>query len=251
MREKLIYKLKATSIHLLISLLIFAGILYLIFFQWYPEPFFTAQGGWQGIQLMAVVDLVLGPSLTFIVFNHLKKRKEIILDLTLIALVQFTALAWGGYSVYMQRPIALVHWGDTFYTVTCDDYSSQEIEAPDFSMFSQHIPPLIFARPVRNELEYEQFIQLSEKSVPAYAQIALYQSIEDNLSSIFAGQLDIEEVMANNSEMKARLEKLTGGNFDDYNYVALKAKYQNMILVMDDSGKIVGEVKAPYHNSES
>ena len=84
LKDKLKYKLKAISIHLLLSLLIFVVILYFILFDWYPEPFFTAQGGWQGIQLMAFVDLVLGPVLTFIVYDQLKQRKLIILDLSVI-----------------------------------------------------------------------------------------------------------------------------------------------------------------------
>ncbi len=85
---------------------------------------------------MAFVQLVLGPSLTFIVFDHLKQRKVIIFDLSIIALVQAAALIWGGYQVYTQRPIALVFWYDAFYTVTSDDYSMQGIENPDFSQFS-------------------------------------------------------------------------------------------------------------------
>jgi len=143
LKDKLIHKLKAASIHLLISLVIFFVILYVIIFSWYPEPFFTAQGGWQGIRLMALVDLVLGPSLTLIVFNHLKPRKEILTDLSVIALVQVCALVWGGYQVYSQRPIALVFWNDAFYTTTQDDYLSQGINIPDFSQYSNHVPPLV------------------------------------------------------------------------------------------------------------
>jgi len=112
LKTKLPKKLKATSIHLFISLLIFLVILYLVLFDWYPEPFFTAQGGWQGIRLMAFVQLVLGPSLTFIVFDHLKQGKAIIFDLSVIAVLQASALVWGGYQVYAQRPIALVFWHD-------------------------------------------------------------------------------------------------------------------------------------------
>ena len=46
--------------------------------------------------------------------------------------------------------------------------------------------------------------------------------------------------------MKSQLEKIVQGNIADYNYIALKAKYQNMILIMEENGNLVGEVKAPY-----
>jgi hypothetical protein len=247
MKDTFLPKVKAASIHLSLSLLIFAVILYFILFDWYPEPFFTAQGGWQGIRLMAFVDLVLGPSLTFIVFNHLKKRKEIIADLSIIALVQIAALIWGGYMVYSQRPVALVFWTDAFYTVTEDDYREQGIDSPDFSQYSSHVPPLIFSRPVLTQLELDNFKKLSEKSIPVYAHVALYEKIDENLDKVFFNQVDIKEVTSKNAEMKSKLDDVVHGDLDAYKYVALKAKYQNMILIMQDNGNIAGEIKAPYH----
>jgi hypothetical protein len=246
LKDKLIPKLKATLVHFGLSLLIFAVILYFVLFEWYPEPFFTAQGGWQGIRMIILVQLVLGPSLTFIVFDHLKKRKAIIFDLSIIAVVQAVALIWGGYLVYTQRPIALVFWHDAFYTVTSDDYSEQGIDNPDFSQFSAHVPPLIYSRPLTTEIELEQFRQLTEKSIPVYAHVSLYEKIEDNLNSVFSRGVDVEEVMSRNASMKSELEKMTRGNVSDYNYIALKAKYQNMILILNKNGKLEGEVVAPY-----
>ena len=246
LKDKLKYKLKATSIHLLLSLLVFAIILYLILFDWYPEPFFTAQGGRQGIQLIAFVHLVLGPVLTFIVYDQFKQRKKIIFDLSIIVAIQITALIWGGYQVYMQRPIALVFWNDAFYTVTGDDYSVQGIEDPDFSQFSAHMPPLIYSRPLTTLMEMEQFRQLTEKKIPVYAHVSLYEKIEDNLSSVFSHGVDIKEVISRNSAMKSQLDNIIQGKIGDYNYIALKAKYHNMVLILDESGNLVGEIKAPY-----
>ena len=246
LKDKLKFKLKATSIHLLLSLLILAVILYLILFDWYPEPFFTAQGGWQGIQLMAFVGLVLGPVLTFIVYDQFKHRKKIVFDLSIIVVIQITALIWGGYIIYSQRPIALVYWADAFYTVTSDDYREQGIDNLDFSQFSAHVPPLIYSRPVKTLIEMEQSRQLTEKKIPAYAHVSLYEKIEDNLSSVFSGGVDIKEVISKNSSMKSQLDNIVHGNIDDYNYIALKAKYQNMILILDENGNLVDEIKASY-----
>ena len=242
---KLPQKLKATSIHLFISLLVFLFILYLIFYDWYPEPFFTAQGGWQGIKLMAFVQLILGPSLTFIVFDHLKKRRAVIFDLSVITVLQIAALVWGGYQVYAQRPLALVFWHDAFYTVTADEYSVQGIENPDFSKLSRYIPPLIYSRPLRTSIELEQFNQLTKKSIPVYAHVSLYENIEENLNSIFSHGVDIKEVMSNNASMKSKIEKVIQGNASEYYFIALKAKYRNIILVFDKNGLLKGEILAP------
>ncbi|MDT8283047.1 MAG: hypothetical protein RQ982_09610 [Gammaproteobacteria bacterium] len=245
-KDKLIPKLKAASIHLGLSFLVFLVLLYFIFFDWYLEPFFTAQGGWQGMRLMVFVNLVLGPLLTFIVFDHLKQRKTIIFDITFIVLVQSSALLWGGYQVYMQRPVAMVFWNDAFYTVTAEDYNEQGIDNPDLSQFSSHVPPLIYSRPLTTLIEMEQFRQLTEKKIPVYAHVLLYENIGDNLSSIFSHGVDIEEIIAKNSSMKFRLEEIVQGNITGYSYVALKAKYQNVILVFEKNGNLVGTIKAPY-----
>ena len=58
-------KLKATAIHLAMSLVIFSYLVYQIVYVWYPQPYFSVDGGWQGLRLIAAVDLVLGPLITF------------------------------------------------------------------------------------------------------------------------------------------------------------------------------------------
>ena len=71
----------AFAVHLGISLIIFIILGYLILFHWYPDFFFTSDGGWQGIRIVAFVDLVLGPVLTLVVFNNKKPKAELRRDL--------------------------------------------------------------------------------------------------------------------------------------------------------------------------
>lgn len=245
LKDKIKYKAKATSIHLILSIVVFVIILYFILYEWYPEPFFTAQGGWQGIRLMAFVDLVLGPSLTLIVYNHLKPRKYIIFDVSVIVAVQIAALVVGCYTVYSQRPVALVYWGTAFYTVTNDDYYNQGIEAPDFSQYSRYTPPLIYSRPVATEAELELSNRLTKKMIPAYAHIEFYADIEENMEAILSNEVDMNEVILTNPAMLKRIEELTKGDLDAYRYVALKAKFHHMILIMTEDGVLIGSVKAP------
>ena len=75
-------KLTATSIHFSISLLLFATIASWIYFKLYPSFYFQMSGGIQGLSLMFVVDVILGPILTFLVFNPQKSKREIYVDLT-------------------------------------------------------------------------------------------------------------------------------------------------------------------------
>jgi hypothetical protein len=99
-------KFKAAGIHLGISSIIFLVLAYVIIFRWYPWPYFTADGGWQGIRIIALIDLVLGPLLTLIIFNPAKSLREIRFDLGAIGLLQISALVWGIYTVHSERTAA-------------------------------------------------------------------------------------------------------------------------------------------------
>ena len=48
----LITKLKATAVHLSMSIAVFVYLAYQIYYNWYPEPYFSIDGGWQGIRLI-------------------------------------------------------------------------------------------------------------------------------------------------------------------------------------------------------
>ena len=97
-------KLKATGIHLCISLVLFLMIASWLYWQLYPSFYFSMSGGSQGLWLMLGVDMIVGPILTFLVFNPNKKMREILSDLAIIGLVQLAALSYGMHTVYQERP---------------------------------------------------------------------------------------------------------------------------------------------------
>lgn len=100
-------RLIAASLHFLASLSIFMLLLLIVIKLWYPQPHFSASGGLQGLTIIALVDLVLGPLITLIIYNVTKPKKELIIDLSIIILIQLSALFYGMHTVYTQRPVAL------------------------------------------------------------------------------------------------------------------------------------------------
>ena len=96
----LITKLKATAVHLSMSVAVFVYLAYQIYYNWYPEPYFSIDGGWQGIRLVGAVDLVLGPLITFLIFDLSKSRRAILFDLLIILVIQLGALAYGVHTTY-------------------------------------------------------------------------------------------------------------------------------------------------------
>ena len=234
LRDKIKYKLLATSIHMLLSLLIFAVVAYLIVFEWYPDGLFTADGGLTGLKLMAVIDLILGPSLTFIIYNHMKSRKEIFFDLSIIAIIQISALIWGGAQIYSQRPVALVMWENVFYAITEDYLFEQNLTAKDLSIYSDENPLIIYAKKGGALAQLKEVKRLNEKKIPPYAQVHLFKSIKDNIKAIEDKQLSDEYLVTRVSEYEA---------IGKYHVFAGTAKHGKILIFLDPEGNLL-EVRA-------
>ncbi|MCZ6887859.1 MAG: hypothetical protein O7H39_05130 [Gammaproteobacteria bacterium] len=123
----------AFGIHFFISLVIFLALAAIVVLVWYPDFFFTTDGGWQGIRIIVAVDLILGPALTLIVFKHGKPGLKT--DLVLIGLLQAGCLIAGTAVVYHERPLALVFVDGYFYSVTQGELDEVGTDLPGSSGF--------------------------------------------------------------------------------------------------------------------
>ncbi len=245
-------KFKAAGIHLGISSIIFLVLSYFIIFQWYPFPYFTADGGWQGIRIVALIDLVLGPLLTLIIFNHHKSRREIRFDLGAIALVQASVLAWGIYTVHDERPAAVIHWDGEFYTMPSKSFKEQGISLNELKQFSDQKPPLIHAHRSTDLETFNEILRLStEEGLAPFEQLHLYRSLKESREVVFMHQLNIDEIVSYNDTMKVELDTFlaeSGREKDDFVYMPLNARYHNVILIFSKEGDVKGTLNASYKN---
>lgn len=145
-RALLVSKLKALATHLSISLVLVAIALWLMLGRWFPAPLFHTDGGGIGLKLVVLVDLVLGPLLTFVVFDPAKTRKALAIDFTTIALLQLGAYFYGLHNVYSVRVQAVAYHEGVFYTVTPEPLAQQEIAADGWDAFGPHAPYLVDTR---------------------------------------------------------------------------------------------------------
>ncbi|MBK8816045.1 MAG: type IV pilin accessory protein [Methylococcaceae bacterium] len=105
-------RINAFLIHLGISAVIAAISMFVVFFIWYPAPLHTAVGVTQIFLILLAVDITIGPLITFIIFK--KGKKSLTFDLTVIALLQVAALAYGMNTVFEGRPVFVVFSVDRF-----------------------------------------------------------------------------------------------------------------------------------------
>ncbi len=143
-------KLKATAIHLSLSLMIFLTVLLLVLFVFFPSFYFSMCGGIQGMYIMFGVDVVLGPLLTLIVFNPNKPRREIISDFSVIGAVQLVALVYGLNTIYHERPkLVVLYDGGTGTALTLREVSEDErfnhLKSEDYSLL-EGVPITVFQK---------------------------------------------------------------------------------------------------------
>lgn len=227
-------KLKATGIHLLISLAAFLIVLWLILGDWYPQPFFTTSGGWHGIRLMALIDLALGPLLTFIIYNTAKSAKAKVFDFTVIGIVQLSAMLWGGHTVYQTRPVAMVYWERTMFTVSADYLALQNRSLSDLPPTIGNLLPMYYTQTPDNVDDKQQMLKLIEQRIPPYAQVQLYQPFKTHLPTILGDAINIEKLPWLATKMAQVNEKYQ----QKITMIPLQAKYNAIALFINQEGEI-------------
>jgi hypothetical protein len=117
---------QAFAVHMAISLVIFFILLVCITQYWYPGILFDTGNGWKAIGIIIGIDLILGPLLTLIVFNHNKSSLKF--DLWVISLLQTAALIYGTWIVHQTRPIALAFIHSSFSTLYANSDIAKSVQ---------------------------------------------------------------------------------------------------------------------------
>jgi hypothetical protein len=99
------FRLKAFSLHLLSSATVLTLILGCLYFGWYRWPGWYLTDVKTVVLVMVCVDVVLGPTLTLIIANPKKSRRELTRDIGIIVAVQLCALTYGSVSLWNGRPL--------------------------------------------------------------------------------------------------------------------------------------------------
>ena len=233
-------KAKAFSVHFGISFAIFLVLLYFVIFHWYPTPFFTTDGGWQGIRLIVLVDLVLGPTLTFVVFNPIKKTmRHLKMDLAIIALCQLAALTWGTWAVHNERPYLVVFSDRTFYSLPYYQIKETGLKKSDISKFGHTAPIKIFTdMPTTPDERFAVFAHAMGKQQPLHFLSEYYKPFNNSsLEKLISSSIDMTEFLKNIDKVtRERYEQFSKKNkaqMGDLLFFPLRARYGKYIVVIN------------------
>ena len=129
-------KSRAFMIHLSASAIIVGIVCILIFFVWYPQPYFDIVGAGSVLKILIGVDLIVGPLLTLFLYKPNKPNLKF--DLSVIVVIQLIALIYGTTIIYQERPYYVVFAIDRFEVV-----GKTEIDPNDIRYDALRKKPLI------------------------------------------------------------------------------------------------------------
>jgi len=127
-------RFQASGIHLGISLVIAILVGCLIYFVWYPHPYFQVAGGSNLMLLIMGVDIVIGPLLTLVIYKAGKKGLRF--DLACIAVLQAAAFLYGLSVIAQARPVFIVAALDRFIPVYANDLDDNDLAQAKQSEFA-------------------------------------------------------------------------------------------------------------------
>lgn len=242
-------RLRAAGIHLGISAIVAALAALLVFALWYPYPYSDISGGAELFRLVVSVDVVLGPLITFAIFNRSKPRRELRRDLAVVGLLQLAGLAYGLWTVHLARPVHMVFEYDRFRVV-------HQVEIPEelqdrapagIAVAPAGGPTLLSLRPFRSEQERLEFTMGALQGVQLSARPDLWQPYEDGRSAILAAARPVAELKKRFPDRTAEIDEAlreSGTPADQAAYLPLVARKAEAWTVLLDasSAKVIGFV---------
>jgi hypothetical protein len=240
---------KAAGLHFLISVTIAVLVVTLMLAVWYPSPLFKAMGGDRLVGILIGVDVVIGPLITLVIFSPGKARHLLRFDLTVIACLQLSALAYGVYVVAQARPAYIVFAKDRFEITTVNDIRDAElarVTRPEFAAIPWGGPVRVGVEMPKDPGEQIRIMMSAAagadlKTFPQY-----YVPYADQAKAAAARAKPIALLRVVHPEQKAEIEAAvaaTGLKEDAMGFLPLRARRLDMSVLVDaKDGRVLGYV---------
>ncbi len=231
-----ISKLHAFLIHLSGSALVVGTLCAIIFFVWYPAPYFAAKGASGVLRVLIGVDLILGPTLTLILFRP--RKPGLIFDLSIIATIQLAALVVGTTVIYQERPYYAVFAVDRFQVLAYKDVDSSMIEHEEFRQKPFVGPILTVASLPEDPHEFQRLLQeiLFEGKPDIERRPEFWSPYADRSADVLARAKSLAELLDRNPEAGTEISKLTERldvNINSLAYLPLVGRETSFAFVID------------------
>ncbi len=224
-------RLKAFVTHLAVSAFIAFIVLGLVFFVWYPTPLHTAIGVTHIFLILLAVDVVLGPLLTLLVYKV--SKKTLVMDLTVIVVLQLAALGYGLYTVAEGRPAWLVFAVDRFELVRVLDIEQRKLEQADTAYRQPSLlgPQWVAAvNPTDNDERNDLLMESAFGGADIAQRPNLYQPLSSQKDAIQQRLLLLADLPAINPNQQIKTVLAQHPSADSW--LPLSANNQDMVVLM-------------------
>lgn len=202
-------RIAAAAIHFVITLLVSLMVAGLIFFIWFPGAFAEMIGGKKLFFLVICSDLALGPLISLVIFNSNKSWRELIVDYSIVSIIQISALVYGVSAVAFSRPVFVVFTKDRFEVVSAIELDDADLSIANDakyktkSWFGPVFVAVQFPTDVeeRNELLFSGLNGKDAQLMPRY-----YRAYETQIDEIRTRSLPLEDLISRHPDKKQELE---------------------------------------------
>ena len=229
-------KIKASLIHLSLSILLVALIIGSTLFFLFPKLFIDVTDFKEVASIIISVDLVLGPLLTFVVYNSQKAKKLLYIDFSVIGVIQLSALLYGAYSLYQIHPVYVAFNVDRFTIVTAKDAEPEKALIDEFKVSKFTAGKLAFAKmPTDLEKQNDLLLATTGGGEDLDKMEEYYEPIKDNISSIMVKSLKPQDLFKTETA-KNKAKKFLSKQQDkinSYAFFPLNSEDKDAIIVLD------------------
>ena len=248
------FRFKAFGLHLLASacaLSLVLGGLYLGWYHW-PGWYLTAVG--RILIIVCSVDLVLGPTLTLIIANQKKSRRELTRDIGIIVAVQFCALTYGSVQLWNGRPLYYAFSESVLQLVQAYDIDTNEAKLareqnPGLAPHWYRLPRWIWAPLPEDPAERQKIFAAAISggddviSMPRY-----FKRWEEGVTSLRAQLKKVDNVAYFAPSEKRKLKekmKAAGMADDQLDTIPLTGRGHPLLAVIDPASLKINAVFNP------
>lgn len=236
---------QAFGIHMLISAISALLCYALVFLVWYPGLFAQASNVANIFMLLLLVDLVIGPVITLVIYNP--QKKELKRDLFIVGIVQILALLYGLHTVFVVRPAYIVFnvgQFDLAYANQISEKNKALVSDNDFRRLPILGPKLVSVELPKNPQLLTEIILSSLQGGDDIHTMPQYFVTYTKQTSVILASIKPLDNLASMNKDKAQdinvlISKYQGMKLN-VGYLPLKAKSQNLtVIVSRTTGEIL------------
>lgn len=249
------FRLKALGWHLLGSTCALSLILGTLYLGWYRWPAWYLVDVLRVVIVMAGVDIVVGPLLTFVIARSSKPRRELARDISMIVAVQLCALIYGTASLWNGRPLYFAYSETVLQLVQAYDIDAEESargrrENPQLAPHWYSLPRWIWAPLPQDSAVSKQIVASAISggddviSMPQY-----FKRWQDGLPVLRAHLKKVDDVAyfmgAEKKKLKERMQA-AGIATDQLNSMPLVGRGRPLLAVFDPASVKITAIFAPH-----